>query len=96
MRGQAVDLRDVEHGVGLEERSLALDVVAVRIGFLLGEAVGEDDMAPCSALRTCASSASACLNVIQSGDGPDPAIARLHGVYTRNMGTPEFPPKCPF
>ncbi len=31
---QALDPRDVEHGVGLQERNLALDVVTVRIGFL--------------------------------------------------------------
>ena len=32
---------------------------------------------------------------MQSGGGPDPAIARLHGVYTPQHGHPEFPPTCP-
>ncbi len=41
--GQAFDLLDVEDGVSLHERDFALDVLAVVVGFGLGEAVGIDD-----------------------------------------------------
>ena len=41
--GQTVDLLDIEHRIGLQERDLPVDLVTVSIGFRLGKAAGEDD-----------------------------------------------------
>ena len=44
VRGQAVDLLDVEDGVALQERDLALDLLAGRrVGFGARDLVGVDD-----------------------------------------------------
>ena len=66
---QAFDLRDVEHprrpsGTGIS-RSTSLPSASV--SFLVKRSA-KTTIAPCSPLRTCAWSASACLNVIQSGE----------------------------
>jgi hypothetical protein len=43
VRRQALDLLDVEDGVGLQERDLALDVLAILVGLGALEPVGVDD-----------------------------------------------------
>ena len=43
LRGQSVALLGVEHGVALEERDLALGLVALVVGLGAGDAVGIDD-----------------------------------------------------
>ena len=43
LRGQSVDLLDVENGVGLEERNFALDVLPILVAFSLRKPVGVDD-----------------------------------------------------
>jgi hypothetical protein len=40
---QAIDLRDVENGVGLEERNLAIEFLTSSVGLRPGEAAGEDN-----------------------------------------------------
>jgi hypothetical protein len=54
--------------VCVEEADLRLDVVALGIGLLPGEAVGVDDHRAVLALSDVRIEPSACLNVIQSGE----------------------------
>ncbi len=51
---EALDLRHVEHRVGLEERNLAVELLTRGIRFGLGEAAGEDNHRAGFTLAHCA------------------------------------------